>query len=153
MSERKALLILHGKQALNEQVRAAVMAHRDRGWQLDVRLTWEAGDAQRLVAAALKMGYPTVIAGGGGGTLRDIAADQTDIVTIGQYLQPTPQHLKIDRWVHPDEFARWKEFGLGIGIGVIESGAMVRSSYHADEQSLKYTGIEHLNTANSLAEA
>jgi lipoyl synthase len=86
-------------------------------------------------------------------TLRDIASDQTDIVTIGQYLQPTPQHLKIDRWVHPDEFARWKEFGLGIGIGVIESGAMVRSSYHADEQSLKYTGIEHLNTANSLAEA
>ena len=73
MSERKALLILHGKQALNEQVRAAVMAHRDRGWQLDVRLTWEAGDAQRLVAAALKMGYPTVIAGGGDGTLRDIA--------------------------------------------------------------------------------
>ena len=73
MSERKALLILHGKQAVNEQVRAAVMAHRDRGWQLDVRLTWEAGDAQRLVAAALKMGYPTVIAGGGDGTLRDIA--------------------------------------------------------------------------------
>ncbi len=86
-------------------------------------------------------------------TLRDIAADKTDIVTIGQYLQPTPQHWKIARWVHPDEFARWKEFGLGLGIGVIESGAMVRSSYHADEQSQKYTGVEHLNTANALAEA
>lgn len=86
-------------------------------------------------------------------TLRDIAADKTDILTIGQYLQPTPQHWKIDRWVHPDEFARWKAFGLSIGIGVVESGAMVRSSYHADEQSQKYTGIEHLNTENALAGA
>jgi len=84
-------------------------------------------------------------------TLRDIVADQTDIVTLGQYLQPTQQHLPVDRWVHPDEFAHWKEFGLSIGLGVVESGAMVRSSYHADEQSQKYTGVEHLNTANSLA--
>ncbi len=84
-------------------------------------------------------------------TLRDIVADQTDIVTIGQYLQPTQQHLPVDRWVHPDEFAHWKEFGLSIGLGVVESGAMVRSSYHADEQSQKYTGVEHLNTANALA--
>ncbi len=84
-------------------------------------------------------------------TLRDIAADKTDILTIGQYLQPTPQHWKIARWVHPDEFIRWKEFGLSIGIGVVESGAMVRSSYHADEQSQKYTGVEHLNTVNALA--
>ncbi len=84
-------------------------------------------------------------------TLRDIASDRTDILTIGQYLQPTPQHWKIDRWVHPDEFVHWKNFGLSIGIGVVESGAMVRSSYHADEQSQKYTGIAHLNTGNSLA--
>lgn len=84
-------------------------------------------------------------------TLRDIAADQTDILTIGQYLQPTPQHWPVARWVHPDEFAKWKEFGLSIGIGVVESGAMVRSSYHADEQSKKYTGVEHLNNANALA--
>lgn len=86
-------------------------------------------------------------------TLRDIASDRTDIVTIGQYLQPTQQHLRVDRWVHPDEFVHWKEFGLGLGLGVVESGAMVRSSYHADEQSQKYTGVEHLNTANSLADA
>ena len=58
--------------------------------------------------------------------------------------------MKIARWAHPDEFARWKEFGLSIGIGVVESGAMVRSSYHADEQSQKYTGVDHLNTANAL---
>lgn len=85
--------------------------------------------------------------------LRDIASDQTDILTIGQYLQPTPQHWKIDRWVPPEEFAHWKKFGLELGIGVIESGPLVRSSYHADEQSQKYTGVEHLNTTNTLAES
>ena len=84
-------------------------------------------------------------------TLRDLVDDRIDILTIGQYLQPTPQHWKIDRWVHPDEFAHWKEFGLKLGFGVVESGAMVRSSYHADEQSEKYTGTEHLNNANALA--
>lgn len=72
-NERKAMLILHGKQALNEEVRAAVMAMRERGWPLDVRLTWEGGDAQRLVDEALAAGYRQVIAGGGDGTLRDVA--------------------------------------------------------------------------------
>ncbi|MFT3869379.1 MAG: lipoyl synthase [Nibricoccus sp.] len=84
-------------------------------------------------------------------TLRDIAADKTDIVTIGQYLQPTAKHLPVARWATPEEFVHWKEFGLGLGIGVIESGALVRSSYHADEQSKKYTGVEHLNTQNALS--
>lgn len=73
MSERKALLILHGKQALNEEVRAAVEGKRQQGWELAVRLTWEAGDAQRLVEEALTAGYTQLIAGGGDGTLRDIA--------------------------------------------------------------------------------
>jgi lipid kinase YegS len=73
MQERKALLILHGKQTLNAEVRAAVLARREEGWQLDVRVTWEAGDAQRLVHEALQAGYPTLIAGGGDGTLRDVA--------------------------------------------------------------------------------
>lgn len=71
--ERKALLILHGKQALNAEVRAAVQTRRQEGWQIDVRLTWEAGDAQRLVSEALQAGYPTLIAGGGDGTLRDVS--------------------------------------------------------------------------------
>ncbi|HEY0945927.1 MAG TPA: lipoyl synthase [Opitutaceae bacterium] len=86
-------------------------------------------------------------------TIRDIASDKTDILTIGQYLQPTPQHWKIDRWATPEEFQHWKQFGLSVGIGVVESGPMVRSSYHADEQSQKYTGVEHLNTQNALASA
>ncbi|MGP0015673.1 lipid kinase YegS [Pseudomonas sp.] len=73
MNERKALLILHGKQALNEAVRTAVEGKRAEGWDLAVRLTWEAGDARRLVGEALALGYRQVIAGGGDGTLRDIA--------------------------------------------------------------------------------
>ena len=73
MSAAKAFLILHGKQALNEDVRAAVEHQRAQGWDLAVRLTWEAGDAQRLVHEALDAGYTHLIAGGGDGTLRDIA--------------------------------------------------------------------------------
>jgi lipoic acid synthetase len=86
-----------------------------------------------------------------GRTLRDLADDRVDILTIGQYLQPTAKHLPVDRWVPPEEFLRWKEFGLEIGFGVVESGPLVRSSYHADEQSQRYTGDGHLNTQNSLA--
>jgi lipoic acid synthetase len=86
-------------------------------------------------------------------TIRDIASDKTNILTVGQYLQPTPKHLPVARWVPPEEFVHWKNFGLGLGLGVVESGALVRSSYHADEQSQKYTGAEHLNTANALASA
>jgi lipoic acid synthetase len=84
-------------------------------------------------------------------TLLDLAGDGVDILTIGQYLQPTPRHLPVARWVTPEEFVEWKEFGLGIGLGVVESGPLVRSSYHADEQSQKYTGGGHLNNSNSLA--
>jgi len=86
-------------------------------------------------------------------TLRDLAGDRIDILTVGQYLQPTARHLPVDRWVAPEEFQHWKAFGLELGFGVVESGALVRSSYHADEQSRKYTGEEHLNTQNSLASA
>ncbi|MCW2270546.1 Lipid kinase YegS [compost metagenome] len=73
MAQRKALMILHGKQAMNEDVRAAVGAMRERGWQLDVRVTWEGGDAARLVEEALAAGYGQLVAGGGDGTLRDVA--------------------------------------------------------------------------------
>lgn len=78
MTGRKAMLILHGKQALNEEVRAAVLDKRDEGWDLDVRVTWEGGDAQRLVKEALAAGYTQIIAGGGDGTLRDIAEALAD---------------------------------------------------------------------------
>lgn len=70
---RRAFLILHGKQSLNEEVRSAVSRKRAEGWELDVRLTWEGGDAQRLVGEALAAGHTQIIAGGGDGTLRDVA--------------------------------------------------------------------------------
>ena len=62
------------------------------------------------------------------------ARAETDILTIGQYLQPTRNHLPIDRWVHPDRFDAYRSTGLSMGWKVVESGPMVRSSYHADMQ-------------------
>jgi len=61
--------------------------------------------------------------------------DACDIITIGQYLQPTRNHLPIDRWVHPDEFAEYKRVGEEMGIKLVVSGPLVRSSYLADEQA------------------
>ncbi len=71
--------------------------------------------------------------------LRHIHSIGVDIVTIGQYLAPSAEHRKMHRWVDPKEFAHWKQFGLDLGIPVIESGPLVRSSYHADEQSDRFT--------------
>jgi lipoic acid synthetase len=69
------------------------------------------------------------------GALRDLHDAGSDIVTMGQYLRPTPQHLPVDRWVTPAEFAEHKRVGeREIGIPHIESGPLVRSSYHAGEQ-------------------
>ena len=59
----------------------------------------------------------------------------TDILTIGQYLQPTRNHLPVDRWVPPATFAAWKQAGLDMGYRVVESGPLVRSSYHAESQA------------------
>ena len=63
------------------------------------------------------------------------AASKADVLTIGQYLQPTRNHLPIDRWVHPDTFVIFKVEALSRGFRVCESGPLVRSSYHADEQA------------------
>ncbi len=70
--------------------------------------------------------------------LRDMAAEGVDILTIGQYLQPSGDHQPIDRWVTPEEFEHWKTFALEAGFRVCESGPLVRSSYHADEQSDRF---------------
>lgn len=70
--------------------------------------------------------------------LQDMVNVGVDVLTIGQYLQPSKKHTEIDRWVTPEEFQRWKDYALEIGFGVCESGPMIRSSYHAEEQSAKY---------------
>jgi len=67
-------------------------------------------------------------------TMRDLRAHGVDVVTIGQYLQPSPKHAQIDRWVHPDEFRWFREQGEELGFGSVFSGPLVRSSYRADEQ-------------------
>jgi len=66
-------------------------------------------------------------------TLADMRAVGIDIITIGQYLRPTARHRPIHRYVHPDEFAEYKGYGEGLGIPHVESGPLVRSSYHAKE--------------------
>jgi lipoic acid synthetase len=67
------------------------------------------------------------------GALADLRAVGVDIVTIGQYLRPTARHRRIDRYVHPDEFSEYKEHGESLGLRHVESGPLVRSSYHARE--------------------
>ncbi len=68
------------------------------------------------------------------GAMRDLRAQDVDILTLGQYLRPSDQHLPIARWYTPDEFAELKRFGLSLGYRHVESGPLVRSSYHAWEQ-------------------
>jgi len=66
--------------------------------------------------------------------MKEIAAQGTHILTLGQYLQPTAEHLPIERYVHPDEFAEYKRAGETMGFKHVEAGPLVRSSYHAFEQ-------------------
>lgn len=66
--------------------------------------------------------------------MRDLRTIECDIFTIGQYLQPTKDHLPVDRYVHPDEFKMFREEGLSMGFRHVESGPLVRSSYHAASQ-------------------
>ena len=66
--------------------------------------------------------------------MRDLRAVGCDIMTIGQYLRPTKEHLPVTRFYHPDEFAAFKAEGLSLGFSHVESGPLVRSSYHAEQQ-------------------
>lgn len=70
--------------------------------------------------------------------LTDLAKIKLDVLTLGQYLQPSSEYAPIDRWATPEEFANWKKEALDLGIKVVESGPLVRSSYHADEQSDRF---------------
>jgi len=65
-------------------------------------------------------------------SLKDLREAQVDIVTLGQYLQPTPKHLPVQEFVTPEQFEKYKEIGLDMGFRYVESGPLVRSSYHAE---------------------
>ena len=69
------------------------------------------------------------------GCLADLAGIGVNIVTIGQYLRPTTHHTPVARWIHPDEFTRWKQVGESLGIGHVESSPLTRSSYHANQSA------------------
>jgi len=73
-------------------------------------------------------------------TLADLRAVGVDIVTIGQYLRPTAGHRPVHRYVTPEEFAEYKAVGEGLGIPHVESGPLVRSSYHAKEAAAALHG-------------
>ena len=75
-------------------------------------------------------------------TLHDLYDNGVDVVTIGQYLQPTKKHLPVDRFVHPDEFAEYREIGYEIGLDYVESGPLVRSSYHSERHVIPGYGRE-----------
>lgn len=82
--------------------------------------------------------------------MRDLRENQVDIVTVGQYLQPSKKHLPVDKYYHPDEFAAFKEYALSIGFSHCESGPLVRSSYHADEQVNAASKMKQENSQNVL---
>jgi lipoic acid synthetase len=65
---------------------------------------------------------------------RNMRAHNIDVLTVGQYFRPSKQHAEVVRYYPPEEFARLKEQALAMGFGHVESGPLVRSSYHADEQ-------------------
>jgi lipoic acid synthetase len=75
-------------------------------------------------------------------TIQDLKDNGCDVITIGQYLQPTKKHLPVHRFVHPDEFAAYREIGYSIGLDYVESGPLVRSSYHSEKHVIPGYGIQ-----------
>jgi lipoic acid synthetase len=84
-------------------------------------------------------------------TIKDLASTGVDVVTIGQYLQPTKKHLPVVRFVHPDEFAEFREIGYEMGLDYVESGPLVRSSYHSEKHVLPGFGRNLWLRENSIS--
>jgi lipoic acid synthetase len=83
-------------------------------------------------------------------TIKDLGDNGVDVITIGQYLQPTRKHLPVQRFVHPDEFFEYKEIGYQFGIDYVESGPLVRSSYHSERHVIPGFGIKQWEQEKSL---
>lgn len=125
-AERRARLTGEGKGEVGEKLkRGGYLTDHDKPYWGHHGPTKPADATARIEALA----YPALAYPGVHETL--------DILTIGQYLQPTRSHLPVDRWVHPSEFVAHKQYAEAAGIRHCESGPLVRSSYHADEQVLK----------------
>ena len=83
-------------------------------------------------------------------TMQDLKDSEVDVITIGQYLQPTPKHLPVVRYVHPSEFAELREIGYQMGLDYVESGPLVRSSYHSERHVHPGLGRKSWGKANEL---
>ena len=83
-------------------------------------------------------------------TMRDLANTGVDVITLGQYLQPTKKHLAVIRFVHPVEFAEYREIGYGLGIDYVESGPLVRSSYHSERHVFPGLGKKEWAATGSI---
>ncbi|HEY0057896.1 MAG TPA: lipoyl synthase [Flavisolibacter sp.] len=84
-------------------------------------------------------------------TLRDLKNAGCDVVTIGQYLQPSKRHLAVQRFVHPDEFKDYKSFGYELGLDYVESGPLVRSSYHSERHLIPGYGKKAWEAEKAMA--
>jgi len=82
-------------------------------------------------------------------TLQDLKDNGCDVVTIGQYLQPTKKHLPVVRFVHPDEFASYREISYQLGLDYVESGPLVRSSYHSEKHVIAGLGRKQWESAQT----
>ncbi|NBS25708.1 MAG: lipoyl synthase [Gammaproteobacteria bacterium] len=106
----------------------------DYKWSLDLLKKYKAMAPEVLTKSGIMVGVgetrEEVIQ-----VMKDMYANNVDMVTIGQYLQPSRNHLPVDRFVHPDEFDEYARIGEEMGFHHVASGPMVRSSYHADQQS------------------
>jgi len=83
-------------------------------------------------------------------TMQDLKDSEVDVITIGQYLQPTPKHLPVERFVHPSEFAELRKIGYQMGLDYVESGPLVRSSYHSDRHVIPGLGKQEWERASAL---
>jgi lipoic acid synthetase len=106
----------------------------DYEWSLDLLQRFRALHPDVPTKSGLMLGVGETIAEVEQ-VMRDLRAHDCDMLTLGQYLQPSIHHLPVERFVHPDEFARLGELGRELGFTHVASGPMVRSSYHADEQA------------------
>ena len=83
-------------------------------------------------------------------TMTDLRDNGCDVITLGQYLQPTKKHLPVHRFVHPDEFAEYREIGYHLGLDYVESGPLVRSSYHSERHVFAGFGRKEWESKRSL---
>jgi lipoic acid synthetase len=106
----------------------------DYQWSLDLLKGYKALRPEVVTKSGLMIGLGETV-DEVKDVMRDLFAHDVDMVTLGQYLQPSKDHLKVERFVHPDEFDALRQFGEELGFKHVASGPLVRSSYHADKQA------------------